>query len=511
MNKLLFCIVFTFSLSLAKAEVPNDSIDYWIKNARKTIFSDLDSAKYYIGKSHEYALSTRMPLDLGKYYGTNAIIHDIQANYDTALSYYDSAIVQYNLAKSPLAKANIYNNAGFTLYKTNDLEKASVYYQRAIDVYELQGEEKKLARTYNNLALVYAEIKDIDKAIECFELAMVKSEIAEDQANYHGAMAGKAEMLTYKDRYAESFELSLEAIAYYKSVNRPYYLSKTLHNYGSALFYNEQYVKAQNAFLEALQYKRPFDDDLSIFMSYLSLAEVKIELNQLNASNEYLDSASIKAENLSINERLSVMDLQALLYQEQGLYKKATIAYEKYVISLDSVNQIEQAKIIKDLNTKYEVAQKDKEIAELALETEKNRQALFISKLNFYGIGGISLGVIVFILLYLRQILKRNDLRQQLLNEEIDGLRLRIGKIMSDIKLEEVELDADKLQNDLPNTLTEREVQILQLAITNKSNAMIADEIFLSVNTVKYHLKNIYSKLGVSTRLEAREALSKIN
>ena len=98
-----------------------------------------------------------------------------------------------------------------------------------------------------------------------------------------------------------------------------------------------------------------------------------------------------------------------------------------------------------------------------------------------------------------------------LLNEEIDGLRYRIGKLISHTKVEEVKIDTDKLQNDLPNTLTEREVQILQVAITNKTNSEIADEVHLSVNTVKYHLKNIYNKLGVSTRLEAREALSQIN
>ena len=37
------------------------------------------------------------------------------------------------------------------------------------------------------------------------------------------------------------------------------------------------------------------------------------------------------------------------------------------------------------------------------------------------------------------------------------------------------------------------------------SNAEIARECFMSVNTVKAHLKNIYAKLGVSTRAETVE------
>ncbi|KAJ1441021.1 transcription regulator LuxR, partial [Ochromonadaceae sp. CCMP2298] len=51
--------------------------------------------------------------------------------------------------------------------------------------------------------------------------------------------------------------------------------------------------------------------------------------------------------------------------------------------------------------------------------------------------------------------------------------------------------------------LSEREFQILNLTISDKSNKEIADLIFVSVNTVKFHLKNIYEKLGVTNRKEA--------
>ena len=51
--------------------------------------------------------------------------------------------------------------------------------------------------------------------------------------------------------------------------------------------------------------------------------------------------------------------------------------------------------------------------------------------------------------------------------------------------------------------LTEREGAVLRYLPSRLTNGEIARECFMSVNTVKTHLKSIYAKLGVSTRAEA--------
>ncbi|MEO8770443.1 MAG: helix-turn-helix transcriptional regulator [Ferruginibacter sp.] len=53
------------------------------------------------------------------------------------------------------------------------------------------------------------------------------------------------------------------------------------------------------------------------------------------------------------------------------------------------------------------------------------------------------------------------------------------------------------------NTLTEREKQVINELSKGLGYKEIAGKIFISTETVKQHLKNIYRKMGVRNRMEA--------
>ncbi|MBA7520811.1 HTH-type transcriptional regulator MalT [subsurface metagenome] len=51
--------------------------------------------------------------------------------------------------------------------------------------------------------------------------------------------------------------------------------------------------------------------------------------------------------------------------------------------------------------------------------------------------------------------------------------------------------------------LTKREVKVLKLVASGKTNKEIAKKLFISEKTVKNHLNHIYRKLGVKNRAQA--------
>jgi LuxR family maltose regulon positive regulatory protein len=59
--------------------------------------------------------------------------------------------------------------------------------------------------------------------------------------------------------------------------------------------------------------------------------------------------------------------------------------------------------------------------------------------------------------------------------------------------------------DDLVEPLSERELEVLRLLAAGLSYREIAGELYISINTVKAHAKNIYGKLGVHGRMQAAQ------
>ncbi|MFZ2227122.1 MAG: response regulator transcription factor [Candidatus Nanopelagicaceae bacterium] len=58
-------------------------------------------------------------------------------------------------------------------------------------------------------------------------------------------------------------------------------------------------------------------------------------------------------------------------------------------------------------------------------------------------------------------------------------------------------------QSHSGNGMSDRELQVLELAARGLTNKNIAKELFLSIRTVEAHMRNVFEKLGVSSRTEA--------
>jgi DNA-binding CsgD family transcriptional regulator len=71
------------------------------------------------------------------------------------------------------------------------------------------------------------------------------------------------------------------------------------------------------------------------------------------------------------------------------------------------------------------------------------------------------------------------------------------GKLPADDKA------ATQTKAALQDGLSQREVEVLRLLAAGRSNQQIADELVISLNTVRRHVSNVFDKTGVANRTEA--------
>lgn len=107
----------------------------------------------------------------------------------------------------------------------------------------------------------------------------------------------------------------------------------------------------------------------------------------------------------------------------------------------------------------------------------------------------IEMIVLSFAVLYRMKILKEEN---EFMREEIISYSLEVKKLSAEISDEKVNT---KEKED--NVLSIREDEIFKLIVDRKSNKEIANQLNISVNTVKFHVKNIYEKLNIKSRKEA--------
>lgn len=86
---------------------------------------------------------------------------------------------------------------------------------------------------------------------------------------------------------------------------------------------------------------------------------------------------------------------------------------------------------------------------------------------------------------------------------ELDAARSAMQQLDAAPDLIRVEELSQIMEHRTAGGLTAREVQVLKLVATGKTNRVIASELFISERTVAAHLRSIFTKLGLSSRSAA--------
>jgi len=424
-----------------------------------------------------------------------------------SVEYYKRSLGFLEKSQDTLLKIIVLNNLGVSLRKLNDEKTAYKYYMQALNLAKKKHDNKQIARVLNGIGNVFVNTEEFKKALFYFkkslDLEFKNKNLRGQEYNY----ANIGEVFIHTKQYDSAEYYLKKSLDLAKTIYKPRqpgieynllaYLYKNKGDFPKAIFYYDKAIPI----LEMQDIKR------YVANSYINRGLSKLSFKKYKDAYEDITKGIGIAKAISSKENISLgYDALVQYYTDKKNYKKALDAHILAKKFHDSIVNVTTKNNIITTQILYETKEKDNKIKQLAYEKELEKNA---SNRNFWVmIGVIVLSSLIILILYLYFSLRRKhrDLELEQKNSEIHSYIIQINELKEKMTKEgkpKIAIDAKLKEMDLTN----REKDVLKLIAQGHTNDQIAEKMFISKNTVKSHIKNIYLKLDVKNRIQVIQKL----
>lgn len=191
-------------------------------------------------------------------------------------------------------------------------------------------------------------------------------------------------------------------------------------------------------------------------------------------------------------------------------YEKALLSHKNAKVFHDSiVNEASQKSII-STQIEYETAKKDQQIHSLAKEKEQseNKAKRQFNRLIILTVVGVLILLFLGYLLYLYR--RNSDLELENKNTELQNYIHQIQELEDKVEGNSLITTNNISEKFKDYGLSKREIEVFTQITSGLSNEEIAEKMFISKNTIKTHIKNIYAKLDVKNRIQAMKKINTV-
>lgn len=443
----------------------------------------------------------------GHYYLNLGIAYGQLNDADSSFYYLNKSEKIANQIPSNFLLAMINNTRGLVFMGKAEYEASLEAYQEVMRLAEGKNDERLndvLSKTYGNLGGVYYQLGQMDKALETTKKCLTLSETINDTTDIALNHLRLAMVYNDIDQLDNGIVHLNKARQFFKDLNNPTMLVYAESNLGKIFKKKQQMDSAFVHYEEAHRYAKSLGEQEEYITTLLAMSDIKLEQSKPRESKEYVQKALILAKkNGFSNSEKKAYDLLYKIALKKGNINDALNYRNAYIVLADSLSNVEVKARVAALETQYETAKKEKEIQKLTyegqlksanLEKARNKQIVII-------IGGIAIILILLVFFITKHKKEKAERIAQTL--QVEALQKRFMELHSSPSELSVDLNMEELNQKLQTKLTEREFETLKLCISGKTNSEIAEELHVAVSTVKFHLRNAYSKLGVSNRKEA--------
>lgn len=337
------------------------------------------------------------------------------------------------------------------------------------------------------LSYTYKRLLDYAATLKFLRIARKFAQQTSKQANYEAAIGAEEAFVlfdTHEYKKADSLMSLLEEsdFQYINLENK----SKLVMQQGYLLFLRKQYSQAEALYDKAIRLMRA-STPCHLPMIYVKKMQLYQAINRLDQMQDALRQSTIYADSCHIIKyHLYAYEELLRIYQSRNDLLRVAIT-EKKLDSLTKLYAREQN--IASLHEQKEsilLNEKDKQIRQE--HTSKNYLTLILT-----GMALMTLVLLGWLLNFQRQ--KRRAER------EMSQMKTELATYLSQFKgITSGKQDTNAFSEEVQKELSKRQQEVLEYMATGMSNKEIASALFISENTVKFHIKNIYQLLAIKDR-----------
>ncbi len=449
--------------------------------------------------SLELAIENNLTRQQAIIYNNTGKCLSMRSNDEASKEYFRRAIELAGIINDSLLLGSAYNSIGVAYEYTGKTDSAVYFFEKAVSIRELIGDIDGMAESFRNIAQVLRVLQRFDDAgtfcRKAYEL-IPHMKNYKTIANIYNETAYLFELENQLDSAKIMYQNLIDI-----SKDNNFYRGVSVGYTNLAYVYEREGKHTESLALkkEGLAIDKMLDNTYCIMTSYKAIADCYFNMQEYNNALLYLDSATLVCDTTWLNDIQGIEQAKYRNYKAMADYKAALTHFEMASLLKDSLFNEKKRKNIAEILTKYETEKKEQQIAELDKTNRIKTQQVKIFRLIIAVLFIIAAtgGIIAWL------IIKNRNHRIKQMSLELKNYVLHLKDFHISHLNEHVnsEIIVKKLMDDFE--LTQREAEVMDLLARGCHNNEIAGKLFVSDNTIKYHIKNIYIKLDVKSRVQA--------
>lgn len=423
-----------------------------IRRANDIIYTHTDSSLQLLKRAEQLSRSSGYNDGTGYALANMGLAMTTMGHYDQGFACYKAAMPYCRQAKHlKYALPHLYFNMALSWSDKEDYTRANEYYHIVLKLVQqrMPGNAQFLISVYNNMVAVQINMGSdnlamtyIDKAIRLATDHNKKPQLAQ-------VLLNKGDIYFTRKQYDTAAYYYKLASKYVEEVNEPHLRQSYYQRMGDVLLEQKKYPLALNYLQNARKLNDPMTPLMGEIIGGYSLGDALYRNRKYKEAEEVLLAALAKAEKTGLTKNKQNGHAVLMnLYKDQGRYQEAYQQQSEYLSLSDSIINLEKIRAVNEIEVKYQVARKDKELMQNKLMIAQQSKKIYRNKIVIIS---ISLGIVLLVaggIIFYRYRKKINirdrkieQLKAMMAGEEKERVRLSrelhdgLGGMLTGIKL----------------------------------------------------------------------------